>query len=134
MVRKLLKEKMDVLFINPANSKKIYQDLSKDYSAIETPTWSLLLAQSCRSQGYKVGILDALAENLDDKEISTRVKKINPRLVCLVVYGQNPNSGTVNMSGTVNIAKRLKKENVEIPVCVVGSHVQSLVFILYGIC
>ena len=117
---------MDVLFVNPANSKKIYQDLSKDYSAIETPTWSLLLAQSCRSQGYDFGILDALAENLDDKEVAERIKKENPRLVCIVVYGQNPNSGTVNMSGTVNIANRLKKENIQIPVCVVGSHVQAL--------
>ena len=117
---------MDVLFVNPANSKKIYQDLSKDYSAIETPTWSLLLAQSCRSQGYDVGILDALAENLDDKEVAKRVKKENPRLVCIVVYGQNPNSGTVNMSGTVNIANRLKKEKIKTPVCVVGSHVQAL--------
>ena len=37
---------LDVLFINPGNAKKIYQDLAKDYSAIETPTWALLLAQS----------------------------------------------------------------------------------------
>ena len=36
--------KLDVLFINPGNHKAIYQDLEKDYSAIETPTWALLLA------------------------------------------------------------------------------------------
>ena len=57
---------MDVVFVNPGNSKKIYQDLSNDYSAIETPTWSLLLAQSCRSAGYKVSILDINAENLSE--------------------------------------------------------------------
>ena len=49
---------VDVLFINPGNAKKIYQDLATDYSAIETPTWSLLLAQSCRSVGHEVAILD----------------------------------------------------------------------------
>ena len=44
----------DVLFINPPSDKYIYQDLAKDYTAIETPTWSLLLAQSMRSFGFKV--------------------------------------------------------------------------------
>ena len=54
----------EILFINPGNSKSIYQDLSSNYSAIETPTWSLLLAESCRSIGHKVSILDVNAEKL----------------------------------------------------------------------
>ena len=82
---------MDVLFINPGNAKNIYQDLAEDYSAIETPTWSLLLAQSCRSVGYEVGILDANAERLTEEQVSNKVNELNPRLVCFVVYGQNPN-------------------------------------------
>ena len=47
---------IDVLFINPGNPKKIYQDLSKRFSAIEPPTWSLLLAESCRSKKFKVDV------------------------------------------------------------------------------
>lgn len=117
---------MDVLFVNPGNAKKIYQDLADDYSAIETPTWSLLLAQSCRSVGYSVGILDVNAERLSDEQATERVKELNPRLVCFVVYGQNPNSGTVNMSGTVKLAKALKQSGFESPISVVGSHVQAL--------
>ena len=39
---------MDVLFINPDSSAQAYQDPSKVYSAIKPPTWSLLLAESCR--------------------------------------------------------------------------------------
>ena len=35
---------MDVVFVTPGNSKAIYQELSNKYSAIEPPTWSLLLA------------------------------------------------------------------------------------------
>ena len=65
---------MDVLFINPGNPSGIYQDLAKDYSAIEPPTWSLLLAQSCRSAGYKVGLIDANAERLTKQEIAFRIK------------------------------------------------------------
>ena len=53
---------IDILFITPNSSKKVYQDLAKDYSAIEPPTWSLLLAQSCRSKNHKVAILDSNAE------------------------------------------------------------------------
>ena len=36
---------LDVLFVTPNSSKKSYQDLSITYSAIEPPTWSLLLAE-----------------------------------------------------------------------------------------
>ena len=99
---------MDVLFINPGNAYKIYQDLSKDYSAIEPPTWALLLAESCRSIGKTVGILDANAERLTIEESFERIKQLNPRLICFVVYGQNVNAGTVNMSGAVALSKYIK--------------------------
>ena len=117
---------MDVLFVNPGNSKQIYQGLADDYSAIETPTWSLLLAQSCRSVGYSVGILDVLAERLTDEQATERISTINPKFICFVVYGQNPNSGTVNMSGTVKLAKAIKDANIKTPIGLVGSHVQAL--------
>ena len=59
-----MKNKLDVLFINPGNHKAIYQGLEKDYSAIETLTWTLLLGQSVRAVGYKTGIFDVNAERL----------------------------------------------------------------------
>tara|TARA_B100001964_G_scaffold181915_1_gene201252 strand:- start:226 stop:447 length:222 start_codon:yes stop_codon:yes gene_type:complete len=72
---------VDVLFINPNNSKKTYQSLSNRFSAIEPPTWSLLLASSCRSIGFKVNILDANAENLTNFEVLDRIIQINPRFL-----------------------------------------------------
>ena len=36
---------VDILFVNPGNASKIYQELAVDYSAIEPPTWALLLAE-----------------------------------------------------------------------------------------
>ena len=117
---------MDVLFISPNNNKKIYQDLSKDYAAIEPPTWSLLLAESCRSIGHDVGILDTNAENLSDEESIDRIKDLNPRLLCFVVYGQNVNAGTVNMSGAVRLSDAIKYQGIETPICFVGSHVSAL--------
>ena len=117
---------MDILFINPGNSKLIYQSLSNNYSAIEPPTWALLLAQSCRSIGYKVSILDANAEKLTADDVILRIKEYNPRIICLVVYGQNVNAGTTNMSGAVYISEYIKKSNINIPISYVGSHVQAL--------
>lgn len=117
---------MDVLFINPGNSSKIYQDLANDYSAIEPPTWSLLLAQSCRSVGYEVGLLDVNAEKLSNQEVLNRINNLNPRLLCFVVYGQNVNAGTVNMGGATELSKFLKENSVNIPIAFIGSHVQAL--------
>ncbi len=117
---------LDVLFVNADSSAKAYQDLSKDYSAIEPPTWSLLLAQSCRAKGFGVAILDCGAERLDDDESVRRIAAANPRLVCMVVYGQNPNSGTTNMIGTVALAQKLKAAHPQYVTCFVGSHISAL--------
>jgi radical SAM superfamily enzyme YgiQ (UPF0313 family) len=118
--------KLDVLFIEPNCAKESYQDLNETYSAIETPTWSLLLAQSCRSVGYGVSILDAAAERLTDELVLKRVKEIDPRLVVFVMYGQNPNSGTTSMIGAYRTGTKLKEDQPNIRICMVGSHVSSL--------
>ena len=117
---------IDVLFIVPNNSKNIYQGLSSKYSAIETPTWALLLAESCRSKNFSVDILDTSAEKLDDKNSFEKIKALNPKLILFVVYGQNVNAGTTNMSGTVRLAEYLKSKHLKIPISIVGSHVQAL--------
>lgn len=117
---------IDVLFISPGNSKGIYQDLADKYAAIEPPTWSLLLAESCRSIGHKVGICDANAEQLTGSDVLERIKQLNPRLICFVVYGQNVNAGTVNMSGALYLSTYLKEHNIKAPIAYIGSHVQAL--------
>ena len=117
---------MDVLFINPASHSQVYQGLADEYSAIETPTWSLLLAQSCRSIGHDVGIFDPLAEKLSLDDSVQRIKEIKPRMLCFVVYGQNPNSGTVNMHGATLLSSAIKAEGIETPIVYVGSHVNAL--------
>jgi len=117
---------LDVLFVEPDSSAKAYQDLGKTYSAIETPTWSLLLAQSCRAKGFGVAILDCNAERLTDEQAVQRIRDVNPRLVCFVLYGQNPNSGTTNMIGGTRLCAKLKQVHPDYPTCFVGSHVSAL--------
>lgn len=117
---------LDVLFVEPDSSREAYQDLSEIYSAIETPTWSLLLAQSCRAKGFGVGILDCRAERLSIGRSIQIIKDYNPKLVVFVMYGQNPNSGTTNMIGAKKLGKALKDVYPEFPICLVGSHVSAL--------
>lgn len=117
---------MDALFVNPDSSVRAYQGLAKIYSAIEPPTWSLLLAESCRSKGFEVGILDCDAERLTLKQSLDRIEALKPRMVVLVVYGQNPNSGTTSMIGALALAKAIKIAEINSRICFVGSHTSAL--------
>ena len=121
-----MNRQLDVLFVNADSSAQAYQDLSKDFAAIEPPTWALLLAQSCRSKGFGVGILDCSAERLSHAQAVQRIAEANPRLVCFVVYGQNPNSGTTNMIGATALCSLLKEGHSDYVTCFVGSHTSAL--------
>ena len=116
----------DIVFITPNNAVVTYQSLAGKYSAIEPPTWALLLAESMRSRGFTPAIIDTLAEHITDQDVAVRVKNLNPKLVVFVVYGQNVNAGTTNMSGAVRLAAALKENGITTPIGFVGSHVQAL--------
>ena len=117
---------MDVVFINPNSSAKAYQDLALTYSAIEPPTWALLLAQACRSNNFEVSILDCDAERLSLQDSLQRIEELKPRLICFVVYGQNPNSGTTSMIGATALGAYIREHAPEYPICFIGSHTSAL--------
>ena len=71
-------------------------------------------------------ILDANAENLNHENILLRIKNLNPKFICFVVYGQNVNAGTTNMSGAISLTTFLNKKNTHTKICFIGSHVQAL--------
>ena len=117
---------LDVLFVNADSAAQAYQELSKTFSAIEPPTWSLLLAQACRSKGFGVAILDCTAERLSSEEAVRRITALKPRLTCFVAYGQNPNSGTTSIIGNAKVWTLLKLNYPDLKTCAVGSHVSAL--------
>jgi anaerobic magnesium-protoporphyrin IX monomethyl ester cyclase len=118
---------LDILFVVPSSSKKAYQKLKDlNFTAIETPTWALLLSASMKKFGFNPAILDIEAENLDDSQSIKTIKDHKARLICFVLYGQNPNSGTTSMIGAINLATKIKEENIESKICFVGSHVSAL--------
>ena len=96
---------MDVLFVIPNSSKKLYQNLASTYSAIEPPTWALLLASSVQKFNFSCAILDCDALRLNEEESIKEIKNYKARLVCFVLYGQQPNQGTFLMIGATTLAK-----------------------------
>ena len=99
---------MDVLFVHPNASQKVYQELSKDLSAIEPPIWAALLAQHTRNKGYDTKILDCEAERLTAKQSAIAIDKVDARLTVFVVYGQQPSASTQNMQGVHDVLEILK--------------------------
>ena len=46
---------------------------------------------------------------------------MSPKLICIVVYGQNVNAGTTNMSGAVNLINYLKDNKIGKSISLIGS-------------
>ena len=117
---------LDILFIHPNASKKIYQGLSNEHSAIEPPIWAGMLANHCRNKDYNVEILDCEVERLDYITSAKKINKIKPRIACFVVYGQQPSASSQNMEGAIATSEELKLLDPEIKILFVGGHVSAL--------
>jgi radical SAM superfamily enzyme YgiQ (UPF0313 family) len=117
---------IDVLFVIPNSSKKIYQNLANNFSAIEPPTWALLLASSMLKNNFSCEILDCDALRLNENETILKIADSKCRLCCFVLYGQQPNQGTFLMIGATSLAENLKKSYPEIKIGFVGSHISAL--------
>ncbi len=118
--------KIDALFIHPNASKKIYQDLAKDFSAIEPPIWAGMLANHCRIKGFSVNILDCEALHLSEEQSSQHIIDERPKLACFVVYGQQPSASSQNMEGALAVAQMVKDMNADIKILFVGGHIAAL--------
>lgn len=117
--------KLDILFVHPNAAEKIYQDLSKNASAIEPPIWAAMLANHCKTKGFMPAILDCEAERLGWEESAKIITEYNAKVICFVVYGQQPSASSQNMTGAVGIAS-LVKQLTNTPVVFVGGHVAAL--------
>lgn len=119
---------LDLLLVNAGGAKKrIYQELSEDYSAVEPPFWAALTAGFIRNKGYSVDVLDANAENLNVEESGRRIVDANPGLVNIVVYGQHPSASTQLMSSVGELCKEIKRtDHSERKIILTGLHPSAL--------
>src|SRR3989338_4448819 len=120
-------KRLDILFINITAAKKIFQDLSKDFSAIEPPIWAGMLTSHCLKKGFGAEILDGEALGMDNPTAAQEIKKLNPRVACFVVYGQQPSASSQNMDGMVALAEEVRKTcGEDVKILFVGGHVAAL--------
>src|SRR5450631_1434293 len=115
-------KQLDVLFVHANGSKKIYQALAHHYSAIEPPIWAGMLANHCRYKGFSVNILDCEALHLDEQQSAKQIIGNIARLVCFVVYGQQPSASSQNMAEATKLADTVKRMAPDSNILFVGGH------------
>ncbi len=120
-----MKDKTDIVFINPGDRKQVYQDLAADFSAIEPPFWIAAMASYLRNDGFAVQIIDAGAENITPEETAQRVNELDPHLAAVIVYGSQPSASTQNMTVAGKICSALK-DRTSSKVAIGGLHPSAL--------
>lgn len=121
------KGQLDVLLVNPGSTRHVYQDLAKDFSAIEPPSLAALFATYLRNKGLSVDILDAPAFNISPETVAEKIAtNIQPTLVVMVVYGFQPSASTQNMTAASQTAKAIKAANPKLPILMTGTHPAAL--------
>jgi len=116
---------IDILFINPGDRKTVFQDLGQNLTAIEPPFQIASYAAYLRNEGYCVGILDANTENLSAQETAEEVRRLNPLLVAIIVYGNQPSASTQNMTISGKIVTEIKN-SIDVKVVMGGLHPSAL--------
>lgn len=116
---------LDVLLVTPPSRAQVYQELSRDFAAIEPPVWSGLIATFLRERGCAVAVLDAEAEGLTHQQTAERIAALVPRLAVFVIYGQQPSASTQCMPAGRKVCEMLKTL-ADIPTLVMGTHPSAL--------
>src|SRR5262245_27225408 len=116
----------DLVLINPASRRRVYQSLGAELSAIEPPVWAGLMAAFVRRRGYRVAIVDAEAEELSPAETAWRVADLQPRLAAVVAYGHQPSASTQIMPSVRQVCRSLDDVAPDVPVVLAGGHVAAL--------
>ncbi len=116
---------LDIVFINPGDRKAVFQDLGKDLTAIEPPFQIASYASYLRNEGFNVAIIDANALNITPQETAQKIKELNPLLVAIIVYGNQPSASTQNMTISGCIATTIKNL-IDVKIVLGGLHPSAL--------
>ena len=63
---------------------------------------------------------------MDEEKSAEEIAKADARLVCFVVYGQQPSASSQNMAGAVTLADAVKKLEPQGKILFVGGHIAAL--------
>ena len=115
---------IDCLLIAPGNSPDIYQGLNHTYSAVEPPIWAGLLANALKAHEKEVQIFDVPAQS--EVMLKSVIEEAEPKLIAIVVYGQQPSASTQNMHSAGKIARDIRRNFPEQKILMLGGHVSAL--------
>lgn len=121
-----MSKNLDLLIINPSTAKQIYQGLSYEFSAIEPPWYSAATAEFARRKGYSVYLIDANALDLGFNKTATLAKEIDPRLINIIAYGQQPSDSAQRMTGILEQCEALKEIYPKSKILVTGMYPSNL--------
>ena len=97
-----MKGNLDILLVNVGGTKKIvYQDLSKEFSAVDPPFWAALTAGYLRKNGFNVDILDSGGLNLDEEETAEKIKEKKLMKECIVISFPPGIDFIINLMGSI---------------------------------
>ena len=122
-----MREKIDVLLVNPGSRAAQYQGLGDEFSAIEPPSLAALFATYLRGRGQSVDIIDAPAHGYTPQDVAKIVcEDFEPVLVVLVVYGFQPSASTQNMTAAGETARAIKDLEPRTKIMMTGTHPAAL--------
>ncbi len=122
-----MKDHPDIVLVNVGGTQKhVYQDLSKVFSAIDTPFWAALTAGYLRNRGFNVDVLDANALNLDFKETVDTLAKANPKFIAIVCYSQQANVSAPIMVAVGRLCRTIKEHMPKSSLILTGWHPSAL--------
>ncbi|MEW5766355.1 MAG: radical SAM protein [bacterium] len=122
-----MKERLDLLIVNPGNQKEVYGDLSLSLSGIEPPIWCAMLAAFIRDHGCSVKIIDADAENWAPEYVAEKIAEYSPLLVGIIVLGTNPSaSSTPKMPAVRETIQALREKMPDLMILLGGLHPSAL--------
>jgi anaerobic magnesium-protoporphyrin IX monomethyl ester cyclase len=122
-----VKKNLDIVLVNVGGTRKqVYQDLSKVFSAIDTPFWAALTAGYLRGKGFSVEILDANALNLDFNETVDALAEAAPLHIAIVCYSQQANVSAPIMVAVSELCRRIKIRMPHSSLILTGWHPSAL--------
>ena len=80
---------MKILLINPPNNLEKTIGAGKYFVPKIEPLGILYIAAVCRDAGHEVFVVDAFAEQLDQEEITEKIRKISPDIVGFTSFTSN---------------------------------------------
>lgn len=114
----------DLVVIHPW-PRGVYGRLESEFTAVEPPLWTRLIAGYIRDKRYSVAIIDQEAEQLSDIQVAARVFSYRPQVVAIVAYGHQPSASTQQMVGVRGVAKAVRQVTPA-KIIVVGGHASAL--------